>query len=400
MKTIGILGGGQLGSMLSDALQKLGCKVIFYAPEPFSPSFLRTPFFYQACWLDYEKLSSFFSECDIITYEFENVPTELLTKLQQQTGKKIFPSIEILKTTQNRILEKNFLLQHNYPTCQFISIENYDNLIKVTDDFPFPYIIKTAAGGYDGKGQWIINSSNELNQFIKTLTKENFVPLILEEKLSLLQEASCIVARNMQGSSVCFPIFDNIHVNNILHQTTLPSSLPTAVQEKIKMLALQAAQDLDVVGLLTTEFFITKKPSHLDKQKNIEDLYIYINEFAPRPHNSGHITQKSCNFSQFDALARVLLNYPLHSPQLLPGNYCMTNLLGETWLAQDFNNNKTLNLAAWKNFPEVIDITLYGKIEPTSKRKMGHFVTYSNDQKTSILVADTFKEQLSAKQIK
>lgn len=395
MKTIGILGGGQLGGMLSESLLKFGAKVIFYDPEPTSPSFFRSPVYFQGAWNDFEKLKTFFCQCEAVTYEFENVSTELLDSLVQVTGTKIYPSSKVLSITQNRILEKTFLKENNIPVCNFASVRSRENIKETAETFSFPYIIKTATGGYDGKGQWSISNSQELELFLNEFQKNKFMDLIIEEKISIESEASCIVARNNEGESVCFPIFDNIHKNHILYNTTVPSKIPIQVQNKLKTIALEAAKKLNVVGILTTEFFITKQKSQNDSQNSIDDYFIYINEFAPRPHNSGHVTRNSCDISQFDALARILLNLPLHEPKLLPGFYCMGNLLGDSWILQ--GNKSKLNLESWKMHPDIIDIVLYGKQEAKEGRKMGHFVSFSKNSEEHILAAERFRKDLNEK---
>ena len=395
MKTIGILGGGQLGGMLSESLLKYGARIAFYDPEPSSPSFFRSPMHYQGAWNDFKKLKEFFSICDAVTYEFENVSTELLDSLVQTTGTKIYPSSKVLSVTQNRILEKTFLKENSIPVCNFASVTSYDHIKVTANSFSFPYIIKTASGGYDGKGQWNISNKNDFETFLNDFPKDKFVDLIFEEKISIEKEASCIVARDMDGNSICFPIFDNIHKNHILYNTTVPSQVPISVQNKLKEIAINAANKLNVVGLLTTEFFITKHKSSNDTQNAVDGYFIYVNEFAPRPHNSGHITRNSCDISQFDAHARVLLNLPLHEPKLHSGFYCMGNLLGDSWLSQ--GNKKELNLNSWKMHPEIIDIVLYGKLEAKLNRKMGHFVSFSETHGQHISAAEKFRKGLNEK---
>ncbi len=396
MKTIGILGGGQLGGMLSESLLKLGAKVAFYDPDPTSPSFSRSPIHFQGAWNDFDTLKEFFSLCDVVTYEFENVSTELLNSLVQMTGTKIYPSSKVLSITQNRIFEKTFLKENKIPVCNFASVKSYESIKLTGETFSYPYIIKTATGGYDGKGQWNISNKQDLELFLNDFSKDKFVDLIFEEKISIVYEASCIVARSISGESICFPIFDNVHKNHILYNTTVPSLLPILVQNRLKEIALEAAKKLNVVGLLTTEFFITKQKSHNDNQKAVDGYFIYVNEFAPRPHNSGHITRNSCNISQFDAHARVLLNLPLHEPKLLPGFFCMGNLLGDCWISQ--GNKNDLNLNSWKKHPEIIDIVLYGKLEAKANRKMGHFVSFSEKSGLQITAAERFREDLNEKQ--
>ncbi len=392
MKTVGILGGGQLGCMLASALHKLGAKVQFYDPDPISPAIERTNYCMQGNWEDKKKLEKFFASSDIVTYEFENVSVNLLEDICQSTGTKLFPSAQVLKTTQNRILEKSFLKNNHFPVCQFAFATNREEAKSIAQTFSYPFLLKTVTGGYDGKGQWFINNENDFNLFLHEFS-QNFAPILFEEKIEIEMEASCIVARTADNSSICFPIFENVHKNHILYTTHLPASLPLAVQEKLKDIAKRAAEKLNVTGLLTTEFFLSRKINPYYDFEKVDDYYIYINEFAPRPHNSGHITLNACNFSQFDALARILLDIPLQTPILNEGFYCMGNLLGDIWLEQ--NNKYALNLNAWKKNPAVIDVVLYGKKEAKKNRKMGHFITKSTSKNGSSLQAEKFWRDLN-----
>lgn len=394
MKTVGILGGGQLGGMLSEALYNYGAKVIFYDPDPLSPSFQKSARHFQGEWHDEEQLLHFFNQCDVVTYEFENVATDLLSSLVRNTKTKLFPSEHVLAITQNRIQEKNFLQQNGFPVCRFKECYQLNDLLQNAKDFVFPYIIKTAFGGYDGKGQWVITSFSDFEESIKEISKYPFLPFIIEEKLDIIFEASCIVARNLEQESICLPIFDNIHKNQILFQTHVPSILSIQVQNKLKEIAVKAANALNVTGLLTTEFFITKNKALNTQSESIIDGYnIYINEFAPRPHNSGHISRNACNISQYDLLARVLLELPLHTPELYPGNFCMQNLLGDTWINQ--GQEKNLNLRIWKNHPHVTSVTFYGKEQAKEKRKMGHFICHANSRELCSIYANNFSEELN-----
>ena len=395
MKTIGILGGGQLGCMLAESLLKLGAKVAFYDPDPNSPSFHRTSKTFCGEWNDFKKLQEFFSQCDVVTYEFENVSTELLNSMVQLTGTKIYPSPEVLFLTKNRILEKKFLKENNFPVCDFATVKEYKKINETVKNFNYPYIIKTATGGYDGKGQWHISNLQEFQNFLNEMPENKFTELIIEEKLFIEWEASCIIARDMKEEAFSFPIFDNVHQNHILFNTTVPSKISPLIQKKIKEIAIKAASKLNVIGLLTTEFFITSKKSKNDCQNSTDGYFIYVNEFAPRPHNSGHITRNSCNISQFDMHARILLNLTLHEPKLHAGYYCMGNLLGDTWISQ--GNNYELNLEKWKEYPEIIDIILYGKAEARLNRKMGHFISFSKKSGLHIEVANKFRKSLNEK---
>ena len=377
MKKVGILGAGQLGCMLAESLFKFGAEVFFYDTQPNSPGFFRTPNFVCGEWNDEKKLLNFFSSCDVVTYEFENVSVELLDSLVAQTKTPLYPSAHVLSITQNRIHEKNFLRDNSFPVCKFAPIFSKEDLQKLIKSTPFPYIIKTATGGYDGKGQWKINNKTDAENLLNDAI--NF-PLILEELIPIHTEVSCVTARDKQGHIVSFPVFENEHRNHILYQTLLPAEIPSAIEKQVQQLAKDACKKLDVIGLLTTEFFIAKNNT------------IYINEFAPRPHNSAHITQVSCSISQFDMLARILLDLPIHEPILHKEFYCMGNILGDIYLKQ--GQNKNINLDAWKKNPDITEIRIYGKDVAKEKRKMGHFIATHQSRKKALATAEKFRRDI------
>ena len=387
MKRVGILGAGQLGCLLAESLFQYGAEVFFYDTQPRAPGFFRTPHYTCGDWMDEKKLSEFFSSCDVVTYEFENVSVELLQSLVAKTKTPLYPSAHALLTTQNRIFEKTFLKENALPVCSFAPIYNLDNLNKVLTTKPFPFIIKTATGGYDGKGQWRINHKNDAENVFKEIKAildkkdKDFSPaFIYEELISIQQELSCITGRNSRGELVFFPVFENEHQNHILHRTFLPANISYKLEKKIQLISQQACEKLNLVGLLTTEFFLT----HNNK--------IFVNEFAPRPHNSGHISRIACSLSQYNILARILLDLPLHKPELFNDSYIMENMLGDIWIEQGQEKNISLN--AWKNNSNVNEIVLYGKENPQPKRKMGHFIVSHFSRLEASRVCDNFRKEL------
>lgn len=392
MKTIGILGAGQLGCMLSESLFRFGAKVHFYDPSPHAPGRYRSPYFHQSSWLDKESMLNFFRACDVVTYEFENVHSEHLKDVSRVTGTPLFPSADVLETTQERQKEKQFLFTHKLPQTPFLAINTPAELDKIRGKIKSPLIAKTLQGGYDGKGQRRIDCDKDLDEILPML------PLVLEDTLNIYCEASVITARNIHGAITQFPIFENTHRDHILDVSVVPSySLTDQVKQALFDISKQAIHLVGggVVGLLTTEFFICKEepPSSFLKGRlqKVGPYYIGVNEFAPRTHNSGHVSRKACTFSQFDILAHILLDLPLPAkidlinPSLY---YGMGNLLGETWLKQAHIKNpsattyttvneadKTLNLEHLQQYPNILEIYLYGKQVAKQKRKMGHFIS-------------------------
>lgn len=374
MKKIGILGAGQLGCMLAESIFQLGGEVSFYDPNPCSPGFKRTPNFTCADWDNLNALKNFFSACDVVTYEFENVKTDLLNELITLTKTSLYPSPHVLQITQNRFLEKDFLTKNDFPVVKFEHFSTFEDFSQKIINWTFPFVVKTIFGGYDGKGQWKILNSSDLEKCFEDIHKNTtFIPLIAEEFMQLNYETSVIVARNKNEEICAFPVFKNIHKNHILHTTYLPAKIPNYVCEKLITIAKQAAEKLNVVGILTTEFFI-------DTNENI-----FVNEFAPRPHNSGHISRKACNVSQFDLHARILLDLPLIEPYVLSEDtYLMRNIMGENYLSDSTESYK--NLIFLKEFQteleghsqNMLEFYLYGKDSPRPKRKMGHFIAKLN----------------------
>ena len=388
MTTIGILGGGQLGSMLAPALQDLGADVHVYDPDPNAPALRRAARRESGSWRDVPRLQAFFDACDAVTYEFENVETEGLAQLRGL--EKLFPSIDVLRTTQNRALEKEFLRDHGLPHVEFVDGRTADGLPGAARGFGYPAILKTARGGYDGKGQWKLGSPADLEALLATPARAalDASGWVLEEPIEIVLEASAIVARERNGDEVVFPLFENEHRDHVLDVTLVPARLPGDLEAEGKSVALSAARALGVTGLLTTELFVGRS-----SRNRPGEVRVFTNEFAPRPHNSGHVTRKACTFSQFEALARILLGVPLVPPRLVSaGAFCMANLLGEVWEAQGASGG--LDLSAWEGNPDLLEVVLYGKTGVATKRKMGHLTARGGDADEAIRLARAYREAL------
>lgn len=401
MRNVGILGGGQLGMLLANSIFTLGGRVNVYDPDPEAPACTHVKNAVNFPWLNYDGLSYFFEMSDVVTYEFENVESAALIALEHV--KPIYPSVKVLKTCQDRALEKKFLLSAGLPHANFVVADSVAALRMQAHHTNFPCVIKTARGGYDGKGQFLARNRREYldllddpgNDWLDTFSG------VIEEFIELEAEVSCIVARPANGAPVAFPVLENIHRDHILDITLLPARIPPSVQKRIKEIAIEAAVKLDVYGLLTTEFFLSKTKNATSPGIECDGWYIYINEFAPRPHNSGHVTRSACCMSQFDALARILLGIPLQEPMVISaGTFCMMNLLGDVWLEQGSSPfDAELDLSALGDHPQVIDVVVYGKREPRPKRKMGHFITYGKTPEGAMDAAHAFRNSLkTAKQ--
>jgi 5-(carboxyamino)imidazole ribonucleotide synthase len=376
MKRVGILGGGQLGLMLAESLARLDATVTVLDPAADAPAHGRVDELIVASFTDQEKVDLLFSRCETVTFDWENIPAAPLLK----HAAKLLPSLPVLQTAQDRAKEKGFLSANGFPCVRHQALSPGEAPEAAAKAFGLPCILKSSLGGYDGKGQWSLATEADLAQLPAHLD----APHVLEERIALSTELSCIVARG-GGREVCFPVFENLHTDHVLDLTLVPARVSTALLEQAQSVAKNIARALDVTGLLTVEFFVGKAKDGVEA--------LYVNELAPRPHNSGHVTRQACGYSQFDALARVLTGSPLHEVKLHEGAFCMGNLLGEVWLAQG-RDGGALDLKAWARFPEVIDVFLYGKSAARPKRKMGHFVVHAADAATALSKARAFREAL------
>jgi 5-(carboxyamino)imidazole ribonucleotide synthase len=395
MKKIGILGGGQLGMLLAQSIVRLGADAWVYDPDPQAPACRAVKHSVNASWHDKRALSDFIASCDRVTYEFENVPYDCLADLEQPIP--VFPSLEVLKITQNRIHEKEFLRKNGLPHVPYVIANNLDELQASIYNLEFPVIIKSATGGYDGKGQIYLQCKEDLEkQFVNTTNSLSLpFPVIAEQAIDLHMEVSSIVGFNGGGKKVAFPIFENIHRSHILDTTLMPARLSEDMASAVKQFASQAASKLNLSGLLCTEFFIGRKKTSIKTGFSVGEFDLFINEMAPRPHNSGHVTISGCTFSQFDVLARVLLDLPLPSVELIgPGYFCMANLLGDIWIDQGAEETDKLNFEDLSEHKELIGLIVYGKNEARPGRKMGHLVTWSTQAEKAIDAAKSVREEL------
>jgi 5-(carboxyamino)imidazole ribonucleotide synthase len=383
---VGILGGGQLGTMLAESVMRLGATPIVFDPDPGAPARRRVPEVVAASFEDRSALAAFYSRCDVVTYEREDLPVEAL--LEAATDTRFVPDLRVLAVAQDRALEKAFLARNEFECARHVLVAPEQDLEEASVAFGLPAIAKTTRGGYDGKGQFLLRHPRDARA--ARLEKPG-VAWVLEEPVDILAEASCIVARS-DSEEAAFPVVENLHRNHILDRSLVPSRLPASMCERMRDLALSAARRLDVRGLLAAEFFVARRAgADPDDQGSWRVL---LNELAPRPHNSGHVLARACTFGQFDALARVLVGAPLGQPSLLPGWFCMGNLLGDVWLAQGHHDR--LDLAAWRDLPEVVEMNIYGKHHPEQRRKMGHSVVMAATSEEALALAEAFRMALKS----
>ncbi len=377
---VGILGAGQLGAMLASAIEKMGAEVVLYDRDAGAPASKQFRVL-TGSWSDAVSLAAFAAECDVVTYEREHVDVEAL----RAAGIVPVPSLAVLETTQDRAKEKAFLAAAKLPHAAFVVVSERPQLAQTAAAFGFPCIAKTIKGGYDGKGQWFLADAS-------AVARVPDVAVVLEDVVPIELEVSCIVAR--AGGIVAFPAFENAHASHVLDTTVVPARIAPGVAAVVAQLACEAASRLDVTGLLTTEFFLARQPAARSVSKEVDGMHIYVNEFAPRPHNSGHVTRAACSLSQFDLLARILLNQPLEEPVLQRGAFAMVNVLSEH--CGDAFEQAAGAIAIRSDDDAGIDeVMLYGKPERTPFRKLGHVIAHAPDAEGAIECARRARLDLS-----
>ena len=371
---IGIIGGGQLGRMLSQAAKHLEYKTVILDPIPLCPAGQVSDHQIVANYNSISAAKSLSNMCDVVTYEFENVDLNCLMKISEDID--VFPSPEILRISSNRILEKQKLRNIGAPTVEFLPINSIEDFNQAKRIIGFPMIIKTASSGYDGKGQKLLKSEHDIDDYLinSINTKKSF---IAEDFSDFNCEISVICARNIEGDIITFFPSENIHENHILNISIVPPRVSNKVITSARNLAINVAEALDLVGLLAVEMFLTKNNELL------------INELAPRPHNSGHYTMNGCETSQFTQLIKILTKQPLGNTNLSCPSV-MINLLGDLWI-----NNSSKPDFDKLNKSKNIFVHLYGKDEARIGRKMGHINITSENISDAFIKAMEIKSKLS-----
>ncbi|WP_201317607.1 5-(carboxyamino)imidazole ribonucleotide synthase [Paenibacillus sp. EPM92] len=352
--TIGVLGGGQLGRMLALAGRAMGYRFATLDPTPDAPCGQVADKQIVAGYDDIEAARKLAELSDVITYEFENVDASVTELLMNESY--VPQGSRLLYTTQHRLREKRAIEAAGVKVAPYAEIGSVEQLREAVGRFGTPCVLKTATGGYDGKGQWVIRSAEEIEEAYATLSRAK-TELVLEQFIRFAKEISVIAARSPRGEVRAFPAAENEHVNNILHVSIVPARVPADVLERAERMAVQIAEGLDVIGLIAVEMFLT------------EDGELFVNELAPRPHNSGHYTMEACRTSQFEQHVRAICNLPLGDPALMQP-VVMANVLGEhvepllAWIVKPESEREVAGVTA--------KLHLYGKQEAKQGRKMGH----------------------------
>lgn len=343
-KTIGIIGGGQLGQMMALSAKAAGFRVIVLEPGQDSPAGQVADEQIIAAYNDHDALTILANKSDVITYEFENIDYEALSRLSQKAY--IPQGAELIRITQDRIIEKQSLRNAGVNVAPYSVIHNEDELLKAVKKIGLPSVLKTSRGGYDGKGQSVIRKNSDIQAAAMLLESG---PCVLESWIPFEKELSVVITRNIHGELKCFPIGENIHINNILHETIAPARVAQQIEKQVLEIAEKIAEHLQLVGTLAIELFL------------VGNEELYVNELAPRPHNSGHYTIESCNLSQFDQHIRAICSWPLQEVELLKPAI-MINILGQH---VEGVINEIPNQSDWF-------VHFYGKKEAKHNRKMGH----------------------------
>ena len=345
---LGVLGSGQLGRMFAIAARRMGYRVHTFSPDDDTPTGQVADIEVTASYEDLDALRAFASQVAVVTFEFENVPIEAIDAIEAHAP--VRPSGVALHTAQQRAREKTFLADHGFPTAPFARAATLDELWDAVARIGCPAVIKTAAFGYDGKGQHKVTTPADVEHIWTAIGHQEAV---VERFVSLQAELSVVAARGLDGEIVEYAPFENRHRNHILDLTTTPAAVPAPVAAHASEITRAILQELQYVGVLCVEFFLST------------DGELLVNELAPRPHNSGHLTFDAAVTSQFEQQVRAICGLPLGSPEI-PRPAAMANLLGDLWVEGD-----EPNWAAACRFPDV-KLHLYGKGEARPGRKMGH----------------------------
>ena len=352
--TVGVLGSGQLGRMFAIAARRMGYRVHTLSPDDDTPTGQVADREVQAAYDDLDAVRDFARAVDVVTFEFENVSAAAAEAAAEHAP--VRPGGQVLHTTQNRLREKGFLSQAGFPVAPFAAVRSAEELERAVAGIGTPAVLKTAGWGYDGKGQAKIAAPGDAAAAWASLATDE---AILESFVDFEREVSVVGARGLDGTFAHFGVFANDHRNHILDVTVAPAPVPARVEREAVEIARGILGALEVVGVLCVEMFLTR------------DGRLLVNELAPRPHNSGHLTFDACVTSQFEQQLRAICGLPLGSTELLRPA-AMANLLGDLW------KDGTPDWAAACRFPEV-KLHLYGKAQARPGRKMGHLTALAAD---------------------
>ncbi|MDI1241539.1 MAG: 5-(carboxyamino)imidazole ribonucleotide synthase [bacterium] len=367
--TIGVFGSGQLGRMFAIEARKMGYRVHTYSPDSDTPTGQVADVETSASYDDLDRVREFARSVDVVTFEFENVPSETVEAAAEFVD--VHPKGEILHTTQNRLREKTFLSANGFPVTPYRHIKSNDDLYRAADALGYPSVLKTAGFGYDGKGQAKIRAHSDLDEAFATMDGRDS---ILEAFVAFEKEMSVVCARDQAGNFVHYGVIENEHANHILDVSFAPAFVSESVFQEAVEITRSIADAFAYVGTMCVEFFVTT------------DENVLVNEIAPRPHNSGHLTFGPCVTSQFEQQVRAVCGLPLGSTEFFRPA-AMANLLGDVWQKGEPHWSAALS-------DRRVKLHLYGKAEPKPGRKMGHITASAETALSAASVVRKARQQL------
>ncbi|MBO6163585.1 MAG: 5-(carboxyamino)imidazole ribonucleotide synthase [Lachnospiraceae bacterium] len=351
MKKIGIIGGGQLGKMMILDGKRLDTQFAILDPTLHCPAHSIADSHVVADFDDVGAILKMAADVDVVTYEFEHISVEALRKLEAQ-GYKVYPSAETLSRIQNKLVQKQWLAKHDIRVPDFCAVEGLEDVKKAGEIYGYPYMLKTCTGGYDGKGNALVESEEKASEAYEALGGGR-LPLMAERLIDFDKEVSILACRSENGEMAVFPVAENVHKNSILDETTVPAKISDASAAEAMQVARDCLKAFDACGMLCIELFVTKEG------------HILVNELAPRPHNSGHYTIEGCYTSQYENHVRAILGLPLGNPDLIRPT-AMKNIIGaRNGIAEVSGLEEAYRLPNVK-------VHIYGKEQVKTGRKMGH----------------------------
>lgn len=361
-KMIGIIGGGEIARMMALSAKKMGYRIGILDPEKDCPAAQVSDWQIIVQYNNQEALMDFAMKCDVVTYEYDNIDSDLIVKMKKTVS--VPQGADLLSITQDRLLEKAYLEASNINLAPYATIVTIEDIKGALDGIGFPCVLKTISERHNGKDRYILQSEEDIPKAAYLLKMGTCV---LEAWIPFERELSVMVARNQANDIVVFPISENIHRNTILHESIVPARINQYVEEEVERIARAVAEKLELVGTLGIEMFITSSGT------------LYVNELIPRPNHSGNYSNEACTLSQYDAHIRAICGLPLPKTELISPAVMVTVLTEHQEAA-----NVQIQLKPNWNF------YYYGKENPGESQKIGHFTVLTKDiEKTLAIIADT-----------
>ncbi len=385
-KNIGIVGGGQLGRMLTQAAKPLGFKVIILETSADCPAASVADGQILGSFTNEAKIRELAEKSDFLTFETESANSTVLEELEKK-GKIIHPSPKTLQIIKNKFGQKQFLRQAHIPVTDFVEVKLADDILKTAEVFGYPLVLKAKFDAYDGRGNALINNAGGVEP---ALQKLNGRELYVEKFVDFTKELSVVAARDIEGNITAYPVAETVHKNHICHTVTMPAKIPDAAQASAHKLAMQVLENLKGVGVFCIEMFLTQNDE------------ILVNEIAPRVHNAGHLTIEGSKTSQFEQHIRAITGMQLGPVDLASPAAVMINILGGREGAANFpafdgtlkDFSRQYSLGTGEISADYLDKTfihIYGKIQTKPERKMGHITVLGNNTKDLLQTAEKIR---------